>query len=491
MTDERDFDRMLEDSLTGLPLPEQEARQVNPWRQAMGRIVWGIGLTSFTLNFLYLQYLLPAVGVVLLWLGLRPLRRENRWLGLCWALSLYRLAAFFLNAVWDGTILNAILPLHWLRYVSAGLLLLQYFALWRGLRAVRAKAGAEPSARAAGALVIWACLVAALGLVEAGGWLIGLPVLIAYIAILVQLSRLPALLEDTGYAVEAAPSPVSDRAALRVWFTALMVCVLAGALLLGRYPMSWTPAETGEQAELAETSAHLAQLGFPAQVLSDLSADDLAACAGALRVEADEDQHPFNAGREVRSTQGGVTHIRTEYDVYELKLTSVAVELPGGRWKVIHHFLWQADPGIRGTECIQLWTTDRSLDGWRGLESLTGRLLYDRDGVTYTGDFYSLGRTAYGYDSLFFGYTSGSDPMAAFSLPRTGENCRGYVAYETEAVEAGWLLDSWINYTHQVSRLNYPLVTALDYRTSGVLWGGAFDNAQCAIQFFPDQPPAE
>ena len=168
-----------------------------------------------------------------------------------------------------------------------------------------------------------------------------------------------------------------------------------------------------------------------------------------------------------------------------------SLPLPGGRWKLFHHFLWQADPGVRGTECIQLWTTDRSLDGWRGLESLTGRLLYDKDGVTYTGAFYRLGRTSYGYDSMFFGHTSGYDPMAVFSLPRGGENCRGYVAYEAQQVEEGWLLDSWINYTHQTGRLNYPLTTAQDYRTSGVFRGGAFHTAQSAIQFFPDELPAE
>ena len=46
----------------------------------MNRILFGMALCAITLNFLCLNYILPAVGTVLLLLGFRTLRRENRWL---------------------------------------------------------------------------------------------------------------------------------------------------------------------------------------------------------------------------------------------------------------------------------------------------------------------------------------------------------------------------------------------------------------------------
>ena len=53
-------------------------------------------------------------------------------------------------------------------------------------------------------------------------------------------------------------------------------------------------------------------------------------------------------------------------------------------------------------------------------------------------------------------------------------------------VEEGWLLSSWSNYTHQVSWLNYPAMTAQEYDMSGMLNGfGAFETSQSAIQFRP------
>ena len=76
--------------------------------------------------------------------------------------------------------------------------------------------------------------------------------------------------------------------------------------------------------------------------------------------------------------------------------------------------------------------------------------------------------------------------MALFSLPMDGENCRGYLTYEVEVLDDGWLLNSWINYTHQESFWQYPLLTAEQHEKQG-LWNGTggFRTAQSAIQFYP------
>ena len=64
MTQRDDSDCALATTLGERPPPEDTVRDVAPWRAAMGRIVTGLCLTCFTLNFLYLQYLLPAIGIV-------------------------------------------------------------------------------------------------------------------------------------------------------------------------------------------------------------------------------------------------------------------------------------------------------------------------------------------------------------------------------------------------------------------------------------------
>ena len=126
-------------------------------------------------------------------------------------------------------------------------------------------------------------------------------------------------------------------------------------------------------------------------------------------------------------------------------------------------------------------------DGWRFAGDVTGRVLYDRDGQTFTASYHTLGRQTYTADSVFFGQRTNSDLFAPFSMPRHAEHARGYVAYTAAAVQSGHLLNSWCNYTHQQSLLQYPAVTAMEKRmTSAFGNAGAFYTVQHALQFFPE-----
>ena len=64
--DERNFENMLFADASALPPPQDT---VTPWRTAMNYILWGLGLTTITLQFLNLDVLLTAVGAALLVLG--------------------------------------------------------------------------------------------------------------------------------------------------------------------------------------------------------------------------------------------------------------------------------------------------------------------------------------------------------------------------------------------------------------------------------------
>ena len=60
-------------------LPEDIVVDVTPTKQAMDRIVVGIALSTITFNFLCLNYILPAIGIIALLLGFRALKNENHW----------------------------------------------------------------------------------------------------------------------------------------------------------------------------------------------------------------------------------------------------------------------------------------------------------------------------------------------------------------------------------------------------------------------------
>ena len=222
-------------------------------------------------------------------------------------------------------------------------------------------------------------------------------------------------------------------------------------------------------------------------------------CDGALRVVAEVENYPVNDGRTVSykesDGEGGVVSVLdTVYDVKELRLTGVAVQLPSERetWMVFHHFLWTADPGFYGTEAIQIRPVFLQIvavcigEGWAAAGDATGRVLYDRDGQTFAAPYASLGARTFTANTVLWGEQTNTDLFAAFSLPRHGERARGYVAYSTTEARDGNILSSGEYYVHQQTWLQYPVVTAMEKRLTAA-WGdtGAFRTVQDVLQFDP------
>lgn len=482
------FEALLAQSVDELP-PEEIVADVTPWRRAMERVLFGLALCMVTLNFWCLNYLLPAIGTVLLLLGFRALRRENPWLRGCFVCAVLRTACVFPSLILNTTIL----PGDACR--SAALMLALLLCFWQGLLAVQKKAGLPAQTGGAGSLLAWYVLMCVLAAVHYTGLLVPIAMLVGYVCILRSLSRLSKALDEAGYAITPQPVRVTDRCIALVLAAALGIGCTLGYLFGSSYRMDWQPVDTSEQTQTAAIRQQLLDLGFPEAVLNDLTPEDIAACDGALRVVSVTEDHPFNDGRTVSHKEsdgeGGVVSVLdTVYDVRELRLTSVGVQLPGAQetWRVYHHFLWTTDPGFCGTEVLQIWPADENTqDGWRFAGDVTGRVLYDRDGQTFTAPYHTLGRQTYTADSVFFGQRTNSDLFAAFSMPRHAESARGYVAYSAAAVQSGYLLSSWCNYTHQQSLLQYPAVTAMEKRMTSAFGNtGAFYTVQHALQFFPE-----
>ena len=202
--------------------------------------------------------------------------------------------------------------------------------------------------------------------------------------------------------IEAAPVRVPDTVLTGVIVGALALGLTLAYIFGGTYRMDWQPQEISQNKEVAEIKEHLVSLGFPEEILDDLTDEDILDCKGAARVAVDVYEHPFNAGHtEMVYIEDPIPtfmepgyHLQTVYDVKELIITGIAVELPTERehYKIIQHFRWVADPGYFGTESIQLWPAHRSRnEGWGKASDYTGRVLDDKDGTADTAPYISLG----------------------------------------------------------------------------------------------------
>lgn len=162
MSDDLRFDQLLREDASGLP---PAMADVNPWREAMWLVLWGMGLTTITFHFLYLDLLLPALGGILMVLGFRTLRQENKALRWCWRLSIV------IAAVRSASFVLAALPVD-VKYVPAYAIMAMTFALyiglWRGMVGVSRAAGAEKPPRLPRCAGDFLCGAGRVGLFEAG-----------------------------------------------------------------------------------------------------------------------------------------------------------------------------------------------------------------------------------------------------------------------------------------------------------------------------------
>lgn len=500
MSDDLRFDQMLRENASALPPAMAE---VNPWREAMWLVLWGMGLTTITFNFLYLDMILPALGGILLVLGFRTLRQENRALQWCWRLSIaiasVRSASFALAAL-PVDVKN--IP----AYAVMAMTFALYCCLWRGMVGVSRAAGAEkPAAPAAGALVIFYAVICALAFLELSGWLAVLPLLIAYIVILRNLVKLARSLADTGYAIHAAPVRLPSTAVLWGYLGLTLAAVLLAMFLGQRYPMNWQVRDDAPQDETIR--AELLDLGFPEQVLDDLTAEEAAHMSGAVKVYTEtEPLYEDETYREVTTSvwnedppprweyssaekqpDGSYRYTYRVYDLYEGFVTHVVVlvEEAGRQRAVVLHYAAIDRPfGDCLAEGMEIWPV------WQGNEEswspggwYSGRLLCEKDGQSYAADFYSVESGSYETTNIF-GTTQNTGMIAEWSRMRRGENTRAYLLYDAEMLTPELpSLYSWCNYVRQTKPV-YPFRDAL------TLWhewntNGCYEKWQTSIQIWP------
>lgn len=500
-----EFDRQLMDEMSQLPPPAPEVHDYTPWQASIRKIIWGMVLVTFRLEFLYLQYLLPLLGAALLYLGYRSLRKSDPWFTLCWGLSAFLLAFHIAADILAATPLLAALEENvWTNgflialTVAANVVLL--FALRAGIRRRFVSITGEKPKDWLGrgliayllslAIALWSTLEPA---TESGlfgdsitnDWLYyGRPLaaIVLQIYLLICIFRQSESLVGQGYDIIPAPVRVPGRPF--VFGVFLLV-------LLGILPALWLSCHlsTGEAQEITAPLAgehtavrdRLVELGLPQELADTLDEAELARCKDAYAVETGIWENVDLTDEEGPQTEGH--DILVQVEDTQARLSVWLVFLPQGQVRWYHFFRYDTLPALRLQEQFSL-----DVSGNDAHDDYTAALLWQEGETIYLSHpqvQLAGGQTAeelneeqqwwYEEELERLGHLHYS-PYFSFSIPQKATALRGYLAYTADASEylAPENTYDYSDYTipvlrHQASLFHYPFCSIDDVGGSGSL----------------------
>lgn len=427
--DRDELDLLLEEEMSAAVPSEEMLESVNPWYTPILYIVWGLILNGITLQFLYLQYILPTIGIVLSYLGFRTLRRNGKAFRLAWAISLTEL---IWHSVFMGLAATPYLPegdwVYGLALASTAARLVQLLALRAGVRGVFRKAGVTPEGDPLKSVAVWQVVMLAMAFSPlANSTLAVIAALIAFIVIVRALFRLGGELGQAGYCFEAAPVRVSGGRLGRCYFFGCVLLVVVGSILVNHTPPE---AEVKPENGLAAERQALVALGLPEEFAADLSDEHVRALEGAFHCSYSQDLLRFGSDYGSDSIYDGTNAPERPPAVSAyagkpntLLATSNYIELPGYRMAVLVRFEWGKDGKAYWGDAFSL-----NDDSDFGSELIGGALLYEKSGQTYTAPILRLESGMVTYTG-FFGTTTHWKTTGSVSFPFGAKRQRGYVLY--------------------------------------------------------------
>lgn len=468
------FDAHLAQAAGELPPTEDERRALAPFGFCIRYIIIGIALITIRLDHPALHDTLPLAGYLLLYLGLRTLRRENLWYRISWVL-----AAVSLVRQWAVVLLQATPLRPWLQTVlpppvSIALFVCElffYFSFLRGFSASWDRAGCADQKKPIRRAMIWYGIFFALAAVNAQfAFLLGLPLLVCYGWILYTLWRAGQALEALGYTLEGAPVRLSRRTVGLGALALTLIPVLLLSIGFTRLPLDAAPRDPAEQREQAELRDQLLELGFPEAILNDLSPQDLAGFAGTKAVE-------------VAARSGLIQSYPEQKDDGALELMTVIAYQSDGQGRVIHWFRWLEAPSLRMGEGLSCsWYRSPVQTG-----PASGRLLWEQEGGTMAAPLPQVTDTDIPASTPFSWSSTTACYQVCFPYPLQGDRFRGYLLFDFTAPPGESLLGNLdVYYYHQRALICYPWQTPWAYGTDN---SGSF-RTYLVLSSVPGRMPA-
>jgi len=460
-----DFDQQMIDQLRELTPPEEDIDKINPWSKPIGFITWGFILTTLHLNFIYLQYILPTIGVLLIFLGFRSLRNENKYFKTLWMFSIVKLLFQLADLAWIST------PLNIVDYpkIAIGMLMLAFqVAMFLIFHAALKKTYKKAGRLIERTPLLWAALWAVAAFLIAlsplsKSWLTFIPMVICYIFIVRSLFSIGSQLDDTGYVLTNASVRISNGTFGKTYFLIALSTVIACSVYYNHLklePREYHPPKNSEARQ------RLLEMEFPSEALKYLSDEDVAMLSGAVNVQASNKLLMFDPKKiEHKESSEGYTQITHTYEPGKknIEVTTVYIEMPQNVVYVMQYFTWKGGRPI--------WQDGILISGENKADDkqiISSGLFYSKKGTQYTADFPRLVCDKIKQNTMF-GIDYSALIVGALSYPFGSKNQGGYVLYRYKVATDSpvYVTHALFSYVHLSSPLHIPYARTEDLILSG------------------------
>jgi hypothetical protein len=464
------FEEEIIQGLKDITPPEEEILEINPWMVPISSIAWGLILTTIRLNFLFLQYLLPTIGVALTFVGFRSLRNQNNYFRVLYYISLGRLLLHLVDTIVIGTPLNLMdIPSLGIGLVRLIIQVFTFLVFHMGLREVYKGAGRTMELSPLVWVSLWTILAFFIAITPlAETWLAFLPMIIFYILIIKAIFSIGEDLDDTGYLIKNAPVKISNTSLRNIYLLLVVVVGLGSNMYFNNLKL-----DSHEFIPPVITSIRedLLNKGFPAEALRYLAEDDLGLLGDAINIEVKNELLMFDP--RVSQEVSGSGYFQSITNTHEpgkknIDSTTIYIEMPDNILYVMQYFKWKGGRPI-WQDAIMLTGQDEVEDR----QIISSSLFYSKKDKEYRANFPRL--IMEGVEKQSFFGPSWIEPIrASFSFPLGSKDQGGYILYRYGRMESDiYLVPVLFEYIHQSIPIRIPYIRSEDLFLQG---GYGFSN---------------
>ena len=398
-----------------------------------------------TFNFLALQYILPMIGVCLLYIGFRQLRNENKWFNVAWIFSIISIIIEILKLIYISTPLHITFDDTLISAILITVFQVSFIIVFRnGVIQIFKDAGEIINRDPLLALAIWRVITTICGLTELGSvFFISIPLILYYFYVFRQVYKIVDDLGSLNYKLKVVQLKINSKMFI-VTYSVLSILVVAICCVLSN--SCRLDSREFINPMISETRTKLINLGFPKEIIKDISDDDINMLQNAIYVQCDTALLMYDSEEDIIYYSDG--SISDKKGKTNLEATTIFVENNDGKMYGFEYFQWIDDSAY--------WKDIFTISGSQRVEVIDGRLLYEKDGKIYSAAIPKLNNKVATETDILGNESQREKITGAVSYPWRAENQRGYVFYLISLNDDVCVGVNLFNYTHYSNPFRIP-----------------------------------